>query len=214
VVDYAAALRAAKALAINTQPSPQLEYLEEILGTWQGTQTAYVRGTKVTATLTSTNQRHGQRGLYTTTKVEIPGQPSIEGYQYLYDNGQTIGGFLPGTQPGVDFSFTGAWVSEGRMIRQTISVNLNGEEYSQDAQSTLVDKNTLNIFSSTSLGDRVLGTALKMDDPSPSPSPQPPSPTPGPAGGASTGGSAPQAQKSKKGGNKGKSSSAKKSGGG
>jgi hypothetical protein len=56
-----------------------------------------------------------------------------------------------------------------------------------------------------------------VDEPSPSPSPQPPLPAPpssGSAGGAVTGGSAPQAQKSKKGGNKGKSSSAKKPSGG
>jgi hypothetical protein len=69
---------------------------------------------------------------------------------------------------------------------------------------------TIAATNSGGTGEAIL--TLVVDEPTPTPSP---SPQAGPAqGGASTGGSAPQAQKSKKGGNKGKSSSAKKSGGG
>jgi PKD repeat protein len=69
---------------------------------------------------------------------------------------------------------------------------------------------TIAATNSGGTGEAIL--TLVVDEPTPSPSP---SPQAGPAqGGASTGGSAPQAQKSKKGGNKGKPSSAKKSGGG
>lgn len=47
VVDYAAALRAAKALSTSTEQTPPLEFLDEIIGTWKGAQTVYVGGTKV-----------------------------------------------------------------------------------------------------------------------------------------------------------------------
>jgi len=178
VVDYAAALRASKVLATPGNSSPALQFLDEIIGTWKGRQTIYLNGTKVIANLTSVNQRHGQRGLYITNRIEIEGQPPVEGYQYLYDNGQTQGGFLPGTQPGVDFSFSGTWSSQNRSITQTISANFNGEKYTQQTQSIIVDKNTLNVFSTTSDGARVLGTSLKDSGPTPSPSP---SPSPSPA---------------------------------
>jgi PKD repeat protein len=74
------------------------------------------------------------------------------------------------------------------------------------------------ISATNSGGTGEVTLTLVVDEPTPSPSPEPspspsPSPQAGPAqGGATTGGSAPQAQKSKKGSNKGKTSSAKKSG--
>ena len=216
VVDYTAALRATKALAPSTDPAPSLEYLDEVIGTWKGTQTVYISGIKVAGNFTTTYARHGQRGLYITTKVEIPGQPAVEGFQYLYDNGQTSGGFLPGTQPDANFSFSGSWVSQNRTMNLTITANLNGDIYSQQSQSSLVDKNTLNVFSTTSRGDKALGTALRVATPTPSPSPVAPPPQQngggGGGGGAPSGGggSPAQVQKSKKGGK----SSAKKSGSG
>ena len=213
VVDYTAALRAAKALAPSTDPTPSLEYLDEVIGTWKGTQTVYVSGFKVTGNFTTTYARHGQRGLYITTKVEIPGQPAVEGFQYLYDNGQTSGGFLPGTQPNANFSFIGSGVSQNRTMNLTITANLNGDIYSQQSQSSLIDKNTLNVFSTTSRGDKALGTALRVASPTPTPTAPPPQQNGGGGGGGgapapSGGGGSAQVQKSKKGGGK---SSAKKS---
>ena len=214
VVDYTAALRAAKASAPSSDPAPSLEYLDEVIGTWNGTQTVYVSGIKVAGNFTTTYARHGERGLYITTKVEIPGQPAVEGFQYLYDNGQTSGGFLPETQPGANFSFSGSWVSQNRTMNLTITANLNGDLYSQQSQSSLVDKNTLNIFSTTSRGDKALGTALKVAAPTPTPFVPSPAPSSGGDGAvAASGGGGGKVQKPKKGA-KGKSpAKAKKSSG-
>lgn len=213
VVDYTAALRAAKASVPSSDPAPSLEYLDEVIGTWNGTQTVYVSGIKVAGNFTTTYARHGERGLYITTKVEIPGQPAVEGFQYLYDNGQTSGGFLPETQPGANFSFSGSWVSQNRTMNLTITANLNGDLYSQQSQSSLVDKNTLNIFSTTSRGDKALGTALKVAAPTPTPFVPSPAPSSGGDGAvAASGGGGGKVQKPKKGA-KGKSpAKAKKSG--
>jgi subtilisin family serine protease len=213
VVDYGSALRAAKALSSSPEPTPPLQFLSEALGTWKGSQTVYFGGTKLTANLTFTTQRHGSSGLYTTSKVEFPGQPATEGFQYFHDDGRTDGGFLPGSQSGVDFSFYGTWVAENRTVQQSISANLNGEHYTQEIQYILVDTNTLNIFSTNSLGARVLGTALKSVDSTPSPNPVSPPPQPPASGGAAApiaGGGSPQAQKPKKGGSKSKPAAGKK----
>jgi hypothetical protein len=164
VVDYAAALRAAKALSTSTEQTPPLEFLDEIIGTWKGAQTVYVGGTKVTVNLTSTISRHGQRGLYITHKAESPEAQPGEVYQYLYDNGLTQGGFLPGSQAAVNFSATGTWVLENNAIKESLFVNLNGSQYSQETQRILVDKNTLNIFSATSYGAKILGVAVKVPE--------------------------------------------------
>lgn len=164
VVDYAAALRAAKALSTSTEQTPPLEFLDEIIGTWKGAQTVYVGGTKVTVNLTSTISRHGQRGLYITHKTESPEAQPVEVYQYLYDNGLTQGGFLPGSQAAVNFSATGTWVLENNAIKESLFVNLNGSQYSQETQRILVDKNTLNIFSATSYGAKILGVAVKVPE--------------------------------------------------
>lgn len=162
VVDYAAALRAAKALEPNPMPTEPLDYLNEILGTWGGVHSIYYNGQKIVAALTITNEKYQSNGFVQKTNVWIPNQPNTESVQYFSDNGQVSGS--ASRLGSIVATYNGTWSLSGREITQNLTANISGLNHSQVIRSIFVDSGTLNVFSTTSYGAKILGTTLKVPE--------------------------------------------------